>query len=76
MDDVLVERVGADTEDAVLRLQDDLDVVGHVVGHEGRQADAEVDVVAVGQLRGRAGGHLLTGERHVRHLPSSSRSWG
>ena len=62
--DGVVGGVGADAEDAVLRLQDDLDVVGHVVGHEGRQADAEVDVGAVLELGGGPGGHLLTGQRH------------
>ena len=56
-----LERVGADAEDAVLALQHQLDVVVDVVGHQRRQADAEVDVGAVGQLRGRPRGHLLAG---------------
>ena len=43
-------RVRADAEDAVLRLQHDLDARREVVRHEGRQADAEVDVLAVAQL--------------------------
>ena len=63
--DGVVGGVGAETEDAVLGLQHDLDVVGHVVGHEGRQADAEVDVGAVLELGGGAGGHLLTGPAHA-----------
>ena len=55
-----------DAEDAVLRLQHDLDVVRHVVRHEGRQADAEVDVGAVGQLGCGARRHLLAGQGHLR----------
>ncbi len=42
------------------RLQHHRDALGHVVGHEGRQADAEVDVGAVGELarpRGRPSRH-------------------
>ena len=50
-----VDGVGADAEDAVLGLQHDLDVVGHVVGHQRRQADAQVDVGAVGELGARRG---------------------
>ena len=56
--------VGADAEDAVLGLQHQLDVVVDVVRHQRRQPDAEVDVGAVGQLRGRARGHLLTRPGH------------
>ena len=63
---VAVDRVGADAEEAVLALEHDLDAVGHVVGDERRQADAEVDVEAVGQLRGGARGHLLAGQCHLR----------
>src|SRR5918994_5518696 len=37
-------RAGADH--AVLRMQEDLDAFGHVIGHERREADAEVDHVA------------------------------
>ena len=60
---VAVERVRPDAEDAVLRLQDDGDVVGDVVRHQGRQADAEVDVLPVLELAGGAGGQLLAGQR-------------
>ena len=71
--DLVVGRVGADAEDAVLGLQHDLDVVGHVVGHEGRQADAEVDVRAVVELGGGAGGHLLAGQGHAQDSSRSRR---
>src|SRR6185312_4087935 len=60
-----VDRVGPHAEDAVLGLQHELDVVRHEAGHERRQADAEVDVVAVGQLGGGAGSHLLPGQGHA-----------
>jgi hypothetical protein len=58
--DILLEGIGADAEDAVLGLQDDLDVVGDIVGDQRRQADPEVDVGPVRQLLGGAGRHLLT----------------
>ena len=61
----VVGGVGADAEDAVLGLQHDGDVRGQVLGHQGRQADAEVDVLAVAQLEGDAGGELVTGQRHA-----------
>jgi hypothetical protein len=47
--------------------------LGDVVGHQGRNADAEVHVEAVLQLAGGAGGHLVTGPGHVLYaLPPSS----
>ena len=61
-----LERVGADAEDAVLAVQDHVHAVGHVVGHQRRHADAEVDVLAVLELQGDAGGELLAGQCHVR----------
>ena len=54
-----VDGVGAHAEDAVLGLEHDLDVVRHVVRHEGRQADAEVDVGAFGNVAGHARRHLV-----------------
>ena len=48
--DFLVERIGADAEHAVLRVQRDIHAGGDVVGHERRHADAKVDVVAVLEL--------------------------
>ena len=70
----LVERVRPDAEDAVLGLQHDVDAVGEVVRDQGRQADAEVDVLAVGQLGGDPGGELGAGERHRR--PASGLAGG
>ena len=55
--EVQVDFVGArrrpDAEDAVLAVQHDLAVVRQEVGDQGRQADAEIDIDAVGEvLRG------------------------
>ena len=66
------QRVRADAEDAVLRLEHHLDPGRHVVGDERRHADAEVHVEPVAQLPGDARGDLLAGERH-RHPPSAAR---
>ena len=60
--DRVLGRVGADAEHAVLGVQDDVDAVRDVVGHQGRQADAEVDVLAVGELGGDARRQLVAGE--------------
>ena len=54
--------VRADAEEAVLALEDDLDALGDVVGHQGRHADAEVHVVAVPELLGGALGDLVAGQ--------------
>src|SRR5258706_451613 len=59
-----MQSVSGDVEDAVLALQHQVHAVRDVVRHEGGQADAEVDVGAVGQLRGGAGGHLRVGPAH------------
>src|SRR5580704_5107668 len=58
------ERTGA--EHAVLRLQLHADAAGDVVRHQGRNADAEIDVEAVLQLLGGAFGHLVAGPGHDR----------
>ena len=51
--DLVLGRERADAEQAVLALQPDVDVGADEVGHQRRQADAEVDVEAVLQfLRG------------------------
>src|SRR5215212_693355 len=39
-------RGGAGADHAVLRMQEDLDAFGHVIGNERRQSDAEVDHVS------------------------------
>mgnify|MGYP000941351450 CR=1 FL=1 len=57
-------RRGAHAQHAVLGVQDDFAVGRQVVGHQRRQADAEVDVPAVLELARGARGHLVAGERH------------
>ncbi|MNF89542.1 hypothetical protein D3C84_720710 [compost metagenome] len=55
---------GAYAEQAVLALQPHLHAVRDVVGHQGRQADPQVDVEAVLQLLCGALRHLFTGPGH------------
>src|SRR5690606_16800037 len=62
--DLVVGRVGADAEQPVLGVQDDVDASGEVVRHECRQTDAEVDVLPVGELLCGAYGHLLACAAH------------
>ncbi len=52
--DIGLERIRADAEHAVLRVQRDVHAGGHVIGDERRHADAEVDVVAVAKFPGDA----------------------
>ena len=63
----------ADAQHAVFALQPDLDVSGHEVGHQGRQADAQVHVEAVLQLAGGAGRHFVMGPGHGQ-TPSLART--
>src|SRR5215216_1664135 len=56
-------------EHAVLALQVDVDAVGDVVRDQRRNADAEVDVIAVAQLFRGTRGHLFTGPGHQTSLP-------
>jgi len=51
----------ADSDAAVLGLDDDVDAFGHVVGDQGRQADPQVDDLAVLELAARAPGYGLFG---------------
>src|SRR5262249_61658033 len=51
-------------EHAVLALQVHVDAVGDVVGDQRRDADAEIDVIAVAQFLGGARCHLFTGPGH------------
>src|ERR1051325_10163447 len=62
--DVFVARERPQSEDAVLRLQDDFDPLGDAVGHERRHADAEVDVIAVAQLLRGAADDLFAVQWH------------
>jgi hypothetical protein len=43
-------------------VQEDLAFMRQMLGHQGRQVDAEVDVGAFGHILGHAGGHLDTGQ--------------
>src|SRR5438067_13925472 len=46
-----IERIRADAEHAVFRLQNYVHAFWHVVGHQRGHANAQVDVVAVAQLQ-------------------------
>ena len=59
--DFVVVGEGADAQHPVLRLQGNGDAGGHMVRHQRRDADAQVDVKAVAQLARGAGGHLVAG---------------
>src|SRR5437762_2387936 len=52
-------RFGTDAENAVLAVQDDLAPLRQVIGHQRRQADAEIDVRALGNVARHARGHLI-----------------
>src|SRR5690606_36172227 len=56
-------RERTDAQQAVLGLQGDVHVVGYVVGHERRDPDAQIDVVAVTQLGCSPSGHPLADRR-------------
>jgi len=62
--DFVLGRERADAEQAVLRLQPHVHPLGNVVGDQGRQADAQVHVGAVGQFAGGALRHLVAGPGH------------
>ena len=57
--DLVVIREGADAQHPVLGLQGDVHAFGDMVGHQRRDADAEVDVEAVLQLLRGARRHLV-----------------
>src|SRR5262249_4215976 len=61
-------------EHAVLALQVHLDTVGDIVRNQRRDADAEVDVIAVAQLLRGARGHLFGGPGHQLSPPVAA--WG
>src|SRR5690606_19100218 len=67
--DLVLGRERADAQQAVLRLQPDIDAVRDVVGHHRGQADAKVHVHAVAEFLRGALGHLVTGPGH--YLPPS-----
>src|SRR5690606_16902196 len=79
--DLVLGRERADAEQAVLRLQPDVHAIWDVVGHQCRQADAEVDVHAVLELTGGALRHFFAGPGHYgapagRTVPGSMRFSG
>ena len=55
----------AHAEEAVLAVQEDLAVLRQMVGDQRRQADAEVDVRAFGDVARDARGHLVAAERFI-----------
>ena len=61
---LILGRERADAQHAVLALQPDLLGGGHMVGHQGRNADAQVHIEAVFEFVGRAGGQLVLGPGH------------
>src|SRR5216683_5269204 len=56
-------------EHAVLALQVHVDAVGDIVRYQRRDADAEIDVIAVAQLLGGARRHLFAGPGHQISTP-------
>ncbi len=61
---VALHRKGADAQQAVLGVEDYVDPLGDVVRHEGRDADAQVDVHAVLELAGGPLRQLFSGKCH------------
>ena len=57
--DLILGRVGADAQQAVLRLEHEVDALGQEVRNQCRHADAEVDVAAVFEFLGGTGRHLI-----------------
>src|SRR5260221_14461901 len=49
----------AHAEDAVFAMQENLAVLRQMIGHHGRQPDAEIDIGAFGNILGDARGHLV-----------------
>ena len=62
--DLVVIGKRADAEHPVLALKRDLHAGRDVVGDQRRDADPEIDVIAVAQLLGGAGGHPVAIPRH------------
>jgi hypothetical protein len=69
--DFVVKRKRPDAQHAVFRLQRDLHPGGDMVGHERRDADAQVHIEPVLQFARGAGGHFVAGPGH--HAVSVSR---
>ena len=56
------QRFRPHAQQAVLAMQEHLFVGGQVIGNPGRQANAEVNVSAFGDIAGHALGHFVTGQ--------------
>ena len=63
---VLIAFMGkrADPQHAILALQRHMDAGGDVIGHQGRDADAQIDIIAVPQFPRSAGRHLFARPGH------------
>ena len=63
---ILLALIGkrAHAEHAVLALKLNVDAVGDEIRHQRRNADAEIDVIAVAQFPGGARRHLFAGPSH------------
>ena len=71
--DGVFSREGTHAEQAVFRLQHDFHAVWNVVGDQGRNTDAEVDVEAVLHFAGDALSHLFAGKCHCCYSFNSGR---
>src|SRR5215216_1881097 len=67
-------RGGSGTDHTVLRMQEDLDAVGHVIGYERRKADAEVDHVPRLQVPRHPAGDVVGDCAQVYPPPAWSRN--
>src|SRR5215216_3032375 len=72
--DLLGLRGGSGTDHTVLRMQEDLDAVGHVIGYERRKADAEVDHVPRLQVPRHPAGDVVGDCAQVYPPPAWSRN--
>src|SRR3546814_10261758 len=73
--DLIVIGKGPDAQHPVLGLERDRHPLWNIVRDQRRDADAEIDVIAVAELLGGAGGHLIAGtEEHTSELQSLMRT--
>ena len=56
---LVLRRHRSHADQAVFRMEDDFAIHRHMVGDVGGDADTQVDVPALGDVGGQAGGHLL-----------------
>jgi hypothetical protein len=59
-----IERKWPNAQHAVLALQGDAHPLRNLIGDQGRDTDAKVDVISVPELCGGPGGHFFTGPGH------------